>query len=101
MVFMNSSSQWFPVLVGNPWVLSWADDDLLVIYNSLNGDTHLLEPLAGMLLQTIETGPCSTKELLIGFADVLSDEDKNNAQQVIKDTLKQLHDVGLIFSTPN
>ncbi|MBK7422850.1 MAG: hypothetical protein IPJ48_06970 [Propionivibrio sp.] len=41
------------------------------------------------------------RTFLIGFADVLSDEDKNNAQQVIKDTLKQLHDVGLIFSTPN
>ncbi|MBK8894970.1 MAG: HPr-rel-A system PqqD family peptide chaperone [Propionivibrio sp.] len=40
----------------------WGDDDLIVVYHKSSGDTHLLEPLAAVILEMVESAPCTSAE---------------------------------------
>lgn len=95
------SRRWFPASVGSSLYRSWDDDDLLVIYNKSSGDTHLLEPLAGVILELIESVPCTSEMLAVELTEVFQDEDEDSALEVIEATLLQLRGVGLVYSTPN
>jgi len=97
----DNCRRWCVVLEGNARIHAWDDDDLVVVYNKASGDTHLLEPLAGVLLQMIESDSCTTEKLVMDCADAFLDKDKSNAVAAIEATLIQLRDVGLVFSTPN
>ncbi|MBK9028861.1 conserved hypothetical protein [Candidatus Propionivibrio aalborgensis] len=92
---------WFPVAVGGSPFHTWDDDDLLVVYQKSSGDTHLLESLAGVLLELVESAPCTAEQLCLKLDDIFEDEDKTRALEVIEATLLQLRGVGLVYSTPN
>lgn len=97
----SESRRWFPVAVSGLRYRSWDDDDLLVVYNKSSGDTHLLEPLAGVMLELIESAPCTSEMLAMELTDLLPDEDKDSALEVVEATLLQLRGVGLVYSSLN
>ena len=79
----------------------WDDDPLTVVYHKTSGDTHLLEPLAGVVLQLLESGSCTVDDIAIELSDIFHAHDKDQARSLIEATLMRLCDVGLASSASN
>lgn len=65
---------------------SW--DDQLVVYHPASGDTHLLHPVAGQLLDSLAHAPADTDALTTQLAPVL--EAANDKQGELLEQLERL-----------
>jgi PqqD family protein of HPr-rel-A system len=81
-------------------VRSWSGEEG-VVYDTLSGDTHLLEPLALELLQRLEPGlPRSARALLDDLADAVGDDSPESALTAIEQSLASMRRVGLVIASP-
>jgi PqqD family protein of HPr-rel-A system len=73
---------------------TWDDD--CIVFNSVSGQTHLLDPVPALLLRQVDEG-CSDRELLLnGTARLLDIELSTETRAWLDQALKQLDDAGLI-----
>ena len=80
-------------------VRSWSGEEG-VVYDTLSGDTHLLEPLALELLQRLQPGVArSARALLDDLANVV-DDDGDAALAAVEQSLASLHRAGLVIASP-
>jgi PqqD family protein of HPr-rel-A system len=80
-------------------IQAWADDDAAVVYNTLSGETHLIESLGGELLRLIEARPRTSDALATELVALFSDADHAQIVQYIEATLVQLQAIGLVHAT--
>jgi PqqD family protein of HPr-rel-A system len=75
-------------------------DDELVVYHVQSGDTHLLNPLAGHILQSLQLHAQSADELVASAARTFELEPDDQLTRQIQQCLEQFDEVGLIEPTP-
>jgi PqqD family protein of HPr-rel-A system len=81
-------------------VRSWSGEEG-VVYDTLSGDTHLLEPLALELLQRLEPDvPRSARALLDDLADVVVNDDAISALAAVEQSLESMRRAGLVVASP-
>lgn len=81
-------------------VRSWSGEEG-VVYDTLSGDTHLLEPLALELLLRLESGVArSARALLDDLADVVVDDGSEPALVAVERSLESMHRAGLVIASP-
>lgn len=81
-------------------VRSWSGEEG-VVYDTLSGDTHLLEPLALELLQRLQSGVSrSARALLDDLADVVVDDGSQPALVAVERSLESMHRAGLVIASP-
>jgi PqqD family protein of HPr-rel-A system len=81
-------------------VRSWSGEEG-VVYDTLSGDTHLLEPLALELLQRLQAGvPRSARALLDELADLVVVDGADSALGAIEQSLESMHRAGLVIASP-
>src|SRR5262245_3008659 len=71
-------------------------DGEYAVFNPLSGDTHLLDIVAGKVLETIIAGAVSTSHLSTRIAEFLNLPDDTNLQENIGAILASLDELGLI-----
>ena len=70
------------------------------MYDTLSGDTHLLEPLALELLQHLTLGaPRSASALLDELADLIEDTAPEAALAAIEQSLEAMRRAGLVVAS--
>ena len=79
---------------------SWSDDELGLVFDSVTGDTHLLDHSAIEILQSLEKGSASVESLAKQLADRFSTADLRQIPDFITATLLQLSNIGLAVDTP-
>jgi len=80
-------------------VRSWGGEEG-VVYDTLSGDTHLLEPLALELLQHLTLGaPRSASALLDELADLIEDTAPEAALAAIEQSLESMRRAGLVVAS--
>jgi len=80
-------------------VRSWSGEEG-VVYDTLSGDTHLLEPLALELLQQLAAGaPRSASALLDELADLIEDTAPGSALAAIEQSLESMRRAGLVVAS--
>jgi len=80
-------------------VRSWSGEEG-VVYDTLSGDTHLLEPLALKLLQQLTAGvPRSASALLDELADLIEDTAPESALAAIEQSLESMRRAGLVVAS--
>jgi PqqD family protein of HPr-rel-A system len=80
-------------------VRSWSGEEG-VVYDTLSGDTHLLEPLALELLRQLVTGvPRSARALLDELADLIEDTGPASALAAIEQSLESMRRAGLVVAS--
>ncbi len=80
-------------------VRSWSGEEG-VVYDTLSGDTHLLEPLALELLQQLAPGvPRSARALLDELADLIEDTAPESALAAIEQSLESMRRAGLVVAS--
>ena len=80
-------------------VRSWSGEEG-VVYDTLSGDTHLLEPLALELLQQLTRGvPRSASALLDELADLIEDTASESALAAIEQSLESMRRAGLVVAS--
>jgi PqqD family protein of HPr-rel-A system len=80
-------------------VRSWSGEEG-VVYDTLSGDTHLLEPLALELLQQLTLGvPRSARALLDELADLIEDTASESALAAIEQSLESMRRAGLVVAS--
>ena len=76
-------------------MFNWDGD--YVVYNSLSGNTHILDIVTGEVLKMIATGPTRAHAIYKRVADFLDlRADDGNLPHHIDDILHVLDDLGLI-----
>lgn len=78
---------------------SWSDEDLSVVYNTLSGDTHLVESPGLEILQLLTESPRSAESLASALSSLFQDQEPDRLVQYIDATLLRLKEVGLITDT--
>lgn len=78
---------------------SWGDEDLSVVYNTLSGDTHLVESPGAEILQLLTESPHTAESLVSALGDLFQDHEQSRLVQYIGATLLRLKEVGLITDT--
>lgn len=78
---------------------SWSDEDLSVVYNTLSGDTHLVESPGLEILQLLTESPRSAESLASALSSLFQDQEPDRLVQYIGATLLRLKEVGLITDT--
>ncbi len=73
-------------------------DDTSLVYDLLSGDTHLLDNLSAMLLDTLSSQPLSEAELLAAVVDDWS-LDSQGAAEAVSQRLHNLRQLDLIYLT--
>jgi PqqD family protein of HPr-rel-A system len=71
-------------------------DDVFTLYNSGSGQTHVLDPLAVLLIQLIGEGSRNTSELLQQMVAQLDVDASQEFREKLQETLSQLDALGLI-----
>src|SRR5262245_35781832 len=71
-------------------------EDVFTLYNSGSGQTHVLDPLAVLLIQLIGEGSRTTSELLQQMVAQLDVEASPEFREKLQETLSQLDALGLI-----
>lgn len=92
-------THWSPVAVNALLIKSWPDDDLAVAYNRVNGDTHVLEPLALELISSCTERPQTVAMLTADLAADLAPMSHEEIAQRVSQTLEQLGELGLLIKT--
>jgi PqqD family protein of HPr-rel-A system len=95
---VNRQTGWTVLSPGNILTRSWNDDGLVVVYSGLNGNTHLVSPLAGEMLRLLMTGSRTSETLLRDLADVFENHDEDRALDIIGTVLSELRNIHLISS---
>jgi PqqD family protein of HPr-rel-A system len=67
-----------------------------VVYNPLNGSTHVLDIVTGEVLKAISAGRGRTSELCRSIAEFLEVPNDSSVADNLRDILAQLDDLGLI-----
>ena len=79
---------------------SWSGEES-VVFDTLSGDTHLLEPLALELLQRLDPVVTrSARALLDDLADVVEDTPPEAALAAVEHSLESMRRVGLVIASP-
>ena len=71
-------------------------DDEFVVYNTGSGDTHLLDPVAAEVLQSLEIESADLPELIDRVAASLRIEPDSKFSAYLEQLLSDLHKLGLI-----
>ena len=71
-------------------------EDSFALYHSGSGQTHVLDPLAALLIQLIGEGPRTTSELLQQMVAQLEVDASQEFQEELQQTLWRLDALGLI-----
>jgi PqqD family protein of HPr-rel-A system len=71
-------------------------DDHCVVFNGVSGQTHLLDPVGGLLLRSIEEGCSDSEELFRRLAELLDVELTAEVRSTLEQMLWQLDELGLI-----
>ena len=80
-------------------VRSWSGEEG-VVYDTLSGDTHLLEPLALELLQRLQVAaPRSARALLDDLAELLEDGGSESSLAAIEQGLESMRRAGLVVAS--
>lgn len=93
--------QWSPVAFDALHIHSWDGEPLGVVYNTISGDTHVLDPLGIELVSLLNEHPLTTGSILQVLNDVFSDTSNIEAEQIIVATLLKLVDLGLVVVQPH
>jgi PqqD family protein of HPr-rel-A system len=81
-------------------VRSWSGEEG-VVFDTLSGDTHLLEPLALELLRHLDPGVArSARALLEYLADSIEDTPPEAALAAVEHSLESMRRVGLVIAAP-
>jgi PqqD family protein of HPr-rel-A system len=67
-----------------------------VVYNSGSGHTHVLDPVAALLIQQLTEGWCDTAELVERIATLLNLNVDEDLRTRLEQTLSQLGELGLV-----
>lgn len=90
------SSRWSPLDPDNLQLRSW--DSGTVVYNGLSGDTHLLSPLAGDILQQLKTSPATCEQLLGALPDHFREQkESDETLDIIEIILHDLQAIDLVI----
>lgn len=82
-------------------IRSWSGDEG-VVYDTLSGDTHLLEPLALELLHCLDSAPPRSARALLGdLADSVGDDGLESALHAVEQSLESMRRVGLVIAYPD
>lgn len=71
-------------------------EEQYVVYNSGSGHTHLLDPIAALLIQKITDAPCNDEEFVRDMAALLNLEASEGFRETLEGTLSRLAELGLI-----
>src|SRR5215471_481298 len=71
-------------------------EDMYVVYNSGSGHTHVLNPIAALVLQQLTERNLQTSELLQRIGAVLSLETTEEFNNELHQTLSDLDELGLV-----
>ncbi|MFM2448392.1 MAG: hypothetical protein RIS44_842 [Pseudomonadota bacterium] len=82
-------------------VRQWEEEALCVVYQPLNGDTHLLDALPAELLRLLTDKAYTSSELLADLRDVFADVDAQQAADSLERSLATLRAMGLIQAVSN
>ena len=71
-------------------------EEQYVVYNSGSGHTHVLDPIAALLLRQLTDRCCETTELVEGIGTLLNIEATEELRTKFQQSLWQLDELGLI-----
>jgi len=71
-------------------------EDQYVVYNSGSGHTHVLDPVAALLVQQLTERCCDTAELVQRIAALLNLEATEEFSSELQQTLSELDELGMI-----
>ena len=93
----DSSALWSSIPAEQLKFKSWdGEDGLAVAYNTLTGDTHLIEEVTLRLLGIISHSPLSVEALGRQLTDFFIEHDEKMIQEYLFDSLMQMKDIGLV-----
>lgn len=72
----------------------WDED--CVVFNNASGQTHLLDPLAALLVRQIEEGYCPSEQIFGRIATLLDINVTPEVRATLSQMLRQLEELGLI-----
>ena len=72
----------------------WEGD--YVIFNSLSGETHILEITSGKVLKRIMKGPSTTEDIRLEIGDFLEVRNNSELARAVDKILSGLEDAGLV-----
>jgi len=72
---------------------SW--DDEAVVYDTLTGDTHLLEPLAAELMTHLRQGEHTLQDTAQHLSDCFFFPVEDDILDIVESTLKRLESIGI------
>ena len=80
-------------------VLYWKVlEDQYVVYNDGSGHTHVLDPIAALLIQQLTDECCETAELVRRLGALLNVDPTEELDAKLEQTLWQLDELGLVES---
>jgi len=71
-------------------------DEQCLVFNGGSGQTHLLDPVGGLLLRTIEEASSDSEELFYRIAKLLDLDLTADVRSTLELMLRQLDELGLI-----
>jgi len=71
-------------------------EDQYGVYNSGSGHTHVLDPIAALLVQQLTERCCETAELVQRIAALLNLETTEEFSNELQQTLSELDELGLV-----
>lgn len=80
---------------------SWSDESLCVVYNTLSGNTHLIESPGLEILQLLNESPHTADSLASALRSLFQEDERGRLVQYIGATLLRLKEVGLITDMPH
>jgi PqqD family protein of HPr-rel-A system len=93
-----TSQLWRPV---NGFSLHWRLwDDQYVVYNAGSSHTHILDPVAALIIQNLTKGPLETGALIQQIANLLGLKATSEVRDKLRLTLRNLDELGLLEAVP-
>ena len=74
-------------------------DEQFVVYNSGSGHTHILDPVAALIIHRIIEQPSETNELIRQIASLLNLDATEEVRDNLYRTLLNLEELGLLESS--
>lgn len=85
---------WTVSIKTNFSIQTWGENS--VVYNAMSGQTHLLNALAGEVLQLIQESPSTVSALISKLCRSYEVEDKDDLQKQIQKLISEFEILGLI-----